>query len=133
MNGKIDMLAATLERTSVASTPRVSYASANPLVRPQDLSLTSSVQLPGYEGKGLAGNSLQYYTRTTFQSMDKLFGLLRISSVSRQYISIGSFNEETENNESGKILTFNVFLRFGSCRKGFKLRINDTFDNWCLN
>jgi hypothetical protein len=134
MNGKIDMLAAALERTIVESTPTESHPQENQLNRPRNLSIDSSKQRSIYEDKFLTGTSLECITRTTFQSTDRFFGMMRISSVSRQYISTGISNEEAENyGYSEKGLTLNILLRFGSCRKGFKLRINDTFDDWCLN
>jgi hypothetical protein len=133
MNGKIDMIAAALERTIVATTPKVSKSPTTHLIHDRDLSIASK-QLPYHEGSGSARTSTECFLRTTFQSTDKVFGLLRITSVSRQYISSEILAEETENSEhSENVLTLNILLKFGSCRKGFKLRINNTFDDWCLN
>ena len=133
MNGKIDMVAAALERTIVATTPKVSKPPITHLIRDRDLSIASK-QLPYHEGSGSAGISTECFLRTTFQSMDKVFGLLRITSVSRQYISSEILTEETENSgHSENVLTLNILLKFGSCRKGFMLRINNTFDDWSLN
>lgn len=138
MNGKIDMLAATLERAILEEAPKTSHSSANDLIHPQLLSIPSSEYLPRHDGKNedkpLVGASTECFTRTSFKTVDRFFGFMKICSVSRQYIGTGTLNEDAENNESSvKVFTFNIPVRFGSCRKGFKLCINDTFDNWCLN
>jgi hypothetical protein len=127
------MVAAALERSVVVNTPKVSNPPTAHLIRNRDLSIAPE-QFPYHKSNGSAGVSTECFLRTTFQSMDKVFGLMRITSVSRQYISSEILNEETENSEPfEKVLTLNVLLKFGSCRKGFKLRINNTFDDWCLN
>ncbi len=133
MNGKIDMIVAALERKVVTTTLKVSNCPTTHLIRDRDLSIASK-QVPYHESSHSAGTSTECFLRTKFQSTDKVFGLMRISSVFRQYISSEILNEETENSEaSGKVLTLNILLKFGSCRKWFKLRINNTFDDWCLN
>jgi hypothetical protein len=85
MNGKINMLAASFERTILESALKVSHTPENHLNRPRDLDITSSKQPSIHEGKVLAGNSLECFMRTTFQSTDRFFwlneDLFRVTSV----------------------------------------------------
>ena len=117
LHGKLDILSTNFVTTTLPQ-PTVSHGGSNQAQR----LVTRSVCGTGH-------------TWTRCKIVNKNFGIVKISTALRE--STDGKDEKgssTQGPESDAwLLTVNISIGMGSCRKGLRFNFKDRFDNWSLN
>ena len=143
MHGRLDVLTATIstnqqhlqaENISFGSPPR--YQS---FLQPAPVSLVRVTQKELWDGpldqmtnSNVHGADTRIRTTTAFKTIDAGLGILTVRSTSARLLSTcGTKDDSSES--SRKTIVINFLWRFATCRRGFRLSTNETFDSWSFN
>ena len=137
MNAKLDMLAATFStQTDIWMTAACPPSFPPPyqrLVQPaaQVVSPKDANDLPwNAKDSHLDSFRRMVQTKTSLRTIDTGLGTMILRTTST---SIGDHCVGIEKQSIKKTFVVNFLWRFATCRRGFRLSINDTFDSWSFN
>ncbi|TVY84730.1 hypothetical protein LSUE1_G000619 [Lachnellula suecica] len=127
MNGRLEMLATTFTMA------RENYAIINQNDQ-QTMASTSRIGSSNgiIESSG-EPRSTQIHTKTSFRRINAGLGVLSLASTATKLLNIKDADEEPKELGAKKTFVARFLWGFSSCRKGFRLSVDDTFDTFSFN
>jgi len=137
MNGRLDMLAATFSSeggTQVVKNNVESFSESQQQASSSDSKLISPIDSTSRTNAFCDLTGIQVRTRTSLKSVEFGLGGLSLRSTSNKFRNLDNDREDEKSSTcSTKTFVVNLLWGFSSCRRGFRLMTNDTFDSLTFN
>jgi hypothetical protein len=136
VNGKLEIIAASFQAINLEQPSREQVSPS--CLRSVEAEATESRSVLGIPPRAVpeprARSSDSILTRTMQKSLDLGLGLLSLQTTAKSLKAFGNDSrEEKDAKSTRKLFTVRFLCRFATCRRGFRICTDDTFDNWTFN